>query len=210
MLAQALEVVDHVSTLSTSGACPSSFVMSNNEEEVEDGEEVNQGEVPAPIVAVAPTPTIISPVLVVSSDSKAIDDLDFPSILPAISLQRVMANSYRLKKYSFEANKVIKRANALVSDLKKAMEKLVAKEEDRKANNNVAAKSKLEANVVQEELHKALQDLTELQKMAACSVYKGCLIVATAGLSAKEGNDNAAEVGGTNVSNELREEVSGE
>ena len=62
------------------------------------------------------------------------------------------------------------------------MEKLAAKEAARKASDDDDAKSHLEADVAQEELHKALQDLAEFQKVVARLVYKGYLIVAIAGL----------------------------
>ncbi|GFZ08836.1 hypothetical protein Acr_20g0006440 [Actinidia rufa] len=230
MLAQALKVADHVSTPSTSSASSSSssFVMSNSEEEVEDGEEVNQGEVPAPIVVVAPTPTAIALVLVVSSDSKATDDLDFPPILPAISqktpqptdppiaqsLNPVVMLPQDMADLAIDGS--VEFGDLMVMQhVQKAMEKLVAKEEDCKANNNVVAKSKLEDDVVQEELHKALQDLAELQKMAACSVYKGLARPFERAryfcrAPSLDCSNIRAEVGGANVSNELRAEVSGE
>ena len=84
VLTRALEVVDQAATLSTSSASSlsSSFVISSNKEEVEDREEVNQGEILAPAVVVAFVPAIVTTVLVVKLNLETVNDLSFLLILP--------------------------------------------------------------------------------------------------------------------------------
>ena len=51
--------------------------MITSSEEVENGKEVNQGEVPTPVVVVAPALVASVPVLVVNSNWEVVDDLGF-------------------------------------------------------------------------------------------------------------------------------------
>lgn len=59
-------------------------MISSSEEEVEDGEEVNQGKVQALTVVVVPAPTAIAHLPVISSGSMAVNNLGFPPIFPAV------------------------------------------------------------------------------------------------------------------------------
>ena len=58
-----------------------------------------------------------------------------------------MASSVRMKKYSYDAKKVLKKITNLDSDLKKAKEKLTIEKAARQASDASAAKYKLEVNV---------------------------------------------------------------
>ena len=55
------------------------------------------------------------------------------------------------------------------------MEKLTVEEATHKTSDDSTTKSKLEADVAQEELHKALQDLAKLHKVADGLVYEWVL-----------------------------------
>ena len=80
--------------------------------------------------------------------------------------------SERTKHYSFDAKKALKKDCSLEFDLKKVKEKLVVEKAAHKASDEAIAKSKLEADAAQEKLHKALQDLAELRKVATIPMYK--------------------------------------
>ena len=83
-----------------------------------------------------------------------------------------MASSERMKKYSSNAKKALKKINTLEYYLKMDKEKLAVKKATRKASDNVVAKSKLIVDVAQEKHHTALQDLAELQKVVTGPVYE--------------------------------------
>ncbi|GFZ08905.1 hypothetical protein Acr_20g0007130 [Actinidia rufa] len=83
------------STGSSGGSSyPSSLDLSDSEKEVKVGEEVNQGEVPVPVLAVVPipaAPAAVASILLLSSSSEAVDDLGFPLILLAVGRQAELA-----------------------------------------------------------------------------------------------------------------------
>ena len=62
----------------------SSLGLSSNLEEVEEGEEVNQGEDLAPTKVVAFATAIVAPALIKSSDFEVADDLGFLSVQVAV------------------------------------------------------------------------------------------------------------------------------
>ena len=65
-----------------------------------------------------------------------------------------MPNIERIKNYSSEVKKCIKRAKALESNLKKAREKFFMEEVAHKTSNDATTKSNFEVDATQEELHR--------------------------------------------------------
>ena len=92
----------------------------------------------------------------------------FSILIISLSFCKAMAISKRMKSYSSDAKKALKKSNSLEFDVNKVREKLVVEEATRKARDETGTKSKLEADAAQEKLHKALWDLVELQKVARC------------------------------------------
>ena len=80
----------------------------------------------------------------------------FSILIISLSFCRAMAISKRMKSYSSDAKKALKKSNSLEFDVNKVREKLVVEEATRKARAETGTKSKLDADAAQEKLHKAL------------------------------------------------------
>ncbi|GFS42008.1 hypothetical protein Acr_00g0077640 [Actinidia rufa] len=95
-----------------------------------------------------------------------------PSCSRRMCLQRAMASSMRMKKYSSNAKTALKKTTNLDSDLKMAIDKLAIGEAAHQASDASATKYKVEADATQEKLHQALQDLADLKRVAVDLVYE--------------------------------------
>ncbi|GFS29944.1 hypothetical protein Acr_00g0009240 [Actinidia rufa] len=109
-------------------------------------------------------------------------------------------NWVRMKKYSSETKKALKKTNTLESGLKKVKEKLIVEEATRQASDDDDAKSKLEADIIQPGLqqHRRWRSRICLKLILLSFNEKEYM-----NQLAKEGDEKAIEVCGVGTSNEL-------